>query len=176
MSDERDQRRVVDLPAALTHPLRRLVLRDDDPSAELAWPGDDDVTTTHLGIRRSDGTVVAISTWLERPWPPDPDRPAMQLRGMASHPDAAGTGLGTMLLDAGLRHARSRDVEIVWANARVDALGFYGRAGFTVSGPVFITPDTGLPHRIVHRLVEPVPDTSIDDDGLDGDPASPSRS
>jgi GNAT superfamily N-acetyltransferase len=143
----------IGITAAETHDLRRRVLRGADPDAELSWAGDDLGTTVHLGIRDDAGTIVAISTWLVRPDPFEPTRPATQLRGMATDPRLVGAGLGTRLLRAGIERCRSQGDELVWANARVSAVGFYERAGFAVVGPEFDTPDTGLPHRIVRLLI-----------------------
>ncbi len=135
---------VVEISAADTHALRREVLRNGDPDAFVEWPGDEDPHTFHLGIRDGSGTVVAISTWMGRP-------PETQLRGMATAPASAGRGLGSKLLLAGVARCRARGDELVWANARVPAVGFYERAGFTVVGAVFETAATGLPHQLVRQ-------------------------
>lgn len=138
------------IAAGDTHDLRRRVLRDDDPNAELDWPGDHAATTVHLGVSTLDGTLVGVSTWLIERDPLAPDVVAVQLRGMATDPDMAGRGVGTMLLAAGQEHVRSIGAERLWANARVTALGFYERAGFIAQGHEFVTPTTGLLHRHVH--------------------------
>jgi thiamine transport system ATP-binding protein len=140
--DEIQAFRAVEIAAIDTASLRRRVLRDGDPDAVLDWPGDHDPDTFHLGIRDRTGAVVAISTWLST-------SAGTQLRGMATEPGLAGTGLGSHLLAAGVRRCRARGDTAVWANARETALGFYARAGFTAVGTPFVTPDTGLPHRRV---------------------------
>ena len=134
----------IEITAADTHALRRRVLRDNQIAARLEWDGDHDPRTFHLGIRDRSGTVVAISTWLGQP-------PVTQIRGMATDPELAGGGLGSGLLAAGIERCRSRGDTVVWANARVTAISFYERAGFTVVGAVFETADTGLPHQMVRR-------------------------
>ena len=138
---------VVELGADAVHDLRRRVLRDGDRGADLDWAGDHDATTIHLGVVDPTGSVLAVSTWLRSPCPLDPTQPAVQLRGMATDPAHIGTGLGSLLLAEGLR--RASDVELVWANARVTAIAFYERHGWTTNGPEFVTVDTGLPHRLV---------------------------
>lgn len=137
------------ITAADTHPLRRRILRDGATDADVEWPGDEDRTTIHLGVV-VEGRVVAISTWLVAPDPIAPDRDSVQLRGMATEPTMTGRGLGRALLEAGTTHALASGHEQIWANARVSALGFYEAAGWTVTGPVFDTAVTGLPHRHVH--------------------------
>ena len=132
-----------------THDLRRRVLRDGSAEAQVAWDGDDDARTTHLAVS-SDGRITAISTWLVTPDPIAPVLDSVQLRGMATDPVASGRGLGRALLESGVTRARSAGRDRVWANARLTALGFYERAGWTTTGAVFHTEVTGLPHRHVH--------------------------
>lgn len=132
-------------------PVRMRVLRAGTPSDDPHFEGDDDPTTVHLAAV-ADGEVVAVSTWLERPWPVEPERRAVQLRGMAVDASMQGTGIGGALLGAGVQQAFGAGAEIVWANARDTALPFYLRHGFEVDGEGFRTLDTDLPHhRIVRR-------------------------
>jgi GNAT superfamily N-acetyltransferase len=140
---------IEEISASQTHALRRRVLRDGVSDAVVEWEGDDEPTTVHLGAVVDD-RIVAISTWLVAPDPIVPLLRSVQLRGMATDPRWIGRGLGRALLDAGLRRARRDGHDRVCANARVTALGFYEAAGLTVSGPVFETASTGLPHRHVH--------------------------
>jgi GNAT superfamily N-acetyltransferase len=68
---------------------------------------------------------------------------------MAVDPFRQGEGLATGLLEAAYERLRAVGVEELWAHARDTALSFYTRAGFTVVGDGFVTPDTGLPHHLV---------------------------
>jgi predicted GNAT family N-acyltransferase len=141
---------VVEITAAQTHPLRLSVLRFDTPTkvvefAEDAWPG-----AIHLALR-VDGELVAVSSWVPRP---HDDRPAVQLRGMATSRALQGHGLGGVLLEAGCARMAERGETLVWANARDAALAFYLRHGFETVGDGFIDPHTPLPH---HRILRPLP-------------------
>jgi GNAT superfamily N-acetyltransferase len=137
---------VVELEADETHPLRLEVLRGDTPNrvvmfAEDALPG-----TVHLGVRDGDA-LVAVSTWVPRPYH---DEPAVQLRGMATAPHLQGRGVGTILLESGCRRA-AEIAPLVWARARDTALAFYVNHGFTVEGDGFIDEHTQKPHHIILR-------------------------
>lgn len=142
----------IEITTVQTHELRRRVLRDGDAAAEVDWPGDDEPTTLHLGIEHR-GRIVAISTWLRRPEPDGGERRATRLRGMATDPGHTGRGLAGVLLADGIERCRVRGDAVIWANARVTALGFYERAGFEVLGPEFRTAETGLPHRRVRQVL-----------------------
>jgi GNAT superfamily N-acetyltransferase len=143
---------IVELGAADTSPLRRTVLRDGTLSDVVEFDGDDLTTTFHLGVRL-DGEVVAISSWMRRPFDAEPDRDAFQVRGMATDPAHRGRGFGHRLLVAGIERCRERGATLVWARARDTALGFYERRGFTTVGPGYIDTTTGLPH---HDVVRPL--------------------
>lgn len=140
------------VPAADVHDLRRRVLRRDTPGDNVVFAGDDDPLTRHLAVRSASGEVVATSTWSEHESPDRPGRPALQLRGMAVDDAWQRRGLGAVLLLAGLDLAESRGINVVWANARDSAVGFYVGHGFVIVGDGFVTADTGLPHhRVLHE-------------------------
>jgi GNAT superfamily N-acetyltransferase len=142
---------VVELTAEETHPLRGRVLRDGTLSDVVVFDGDELAGTFHLGFRTADGTLVGVSTWMQRAYP---DRPAVvgyQLRGMATDPGHRGTGAGTAMLGAGLDRCRALGAGLVWARARDTALGFYERYGFTTVGPGYTDLTTGLPHHDIVR-------------------------
>lgn len=148
---------VVELTAAETHPLRRTVLRAGTASDVVEFDGDELATTFHLGVRAV-GEIVAISTWIARPCPARPALAGIQLRGMATDPAHRGAGLGARLLTAGIARCAASGAELVWARARVTALEFYVRHGFTPAGPVYADPVTGLPHRdILLTIATPTP-------------------
>jgi GNAT superfamily N-acetyltransferase len=142
---------VVDVDAAETHALRRFVLRRGTPTDEVNFATDTQPGTRHLAIRDRAGAVIATSTWFESESPTAPGARAVQLRAMAVHDDHQGRGLGAILVDAGAAHAATIGAELVWANARDTALGFYTRQGFEVVGDGFLTADTRIPHHVVVR-------------------------
>lgn len=143
---------LVELAAAETYGLRRSVLRTGTPSDVVQFDGDDEPTTFHLGVS-DDGSIVAVSSWMRRAFPPSPDATATQLRGMATEPAARGSGVSSMLLLAGVDLCRDRGDDLVWARARVAALTFYERYGFALSGEPYEDATTGLPHQdIVMRF------------------------
>jgi predicted GNAT family N-acyltransferase len=141
---------IVEITAAETHDLRRRVLRDGTRSDALVWDGDEDPTTFHLGAR-TDGELVAISTWLRRRYPDRPADEAFQLRGMATEPSRRGSGVSGRLLRAGLDRCAEQGAILVWARARVAAISFYERHGFVPVGPEYTDLTTGLRHRDILR-------------------------
>lgn len=69
---------------------------------------------------------------------------------MAVVAQARGTGVGAALLQAALQAALARGDRLIWLDAQVHAIPFYGRAGFEAEGPEFL--DAGIRHRrMVYR-------------------------
>ena len=111
------------------------------------------------------GEVVGAATFFLEPWqasaaveeqPPDVAADThWRLRGMATDPAQQGLGIGALVLEAGLAEVAARGGRILWCNARVAALSFYVRQGFVVTGEVFATAGTGIPHRRAWRPVGP---------------------
>lgn len=137
---------IVCIDAEDTYDLRRRVLRIGTASSSVDFPEDDLADTIHLGVEVG-GDLVAISTWINRRWRHDLSSNAIQLRGMATEPAMRGTGIGLLLLRAGLERARSGGADIVWANARITALAFYVGRGFATHGSQFATAETGIAHQ-----------------------------
>jgi len=130
-------------------PLRMSVLRDGTPSRDPRYAEDDHAGTVHLVVRDDNGVIVATSSWLPRPFPPEPDSPAVQLRGMAVDKSLQSRGVGAVLLTAGIERARTLNATNVWARARDSALVFYERNGMAVVGDAFIDDATGMSHHLV---------------------------
>jgi GNAT superfamily N-acetyltransferase len=138
------------IAAADTHPLRLTVLRDNSPTAVLVFDGDDEPSTFHLGAF-DDEALVGIASFVHRPCSNTPDtKSAVQLRGMAVSATMQSGGVGGALLGAAIERLRHDGVDVLWANARTTALGFYqGRFGMTVGDDAFVDATTGLSH---HRV------------------------
>jgi len=139
------------ITAMQTVPLRLAVLRPGRPVETAHFAGDEDRTTRHLGGLH-DGRLVAVASLYRAQLPERPGESAIQLRGMATAPEARGMGLGRLLLEAAHEFARSRRARLLWCNARVTAAGFYQKLGFEILGGQFDIPDVG-PHYRMFRVL-----------------------
>lgn len=150
------------IDAEHTLPLRMAVLRPGLPAEEAVFPGDDDPATLHVGALLGDRLVAVASMYHEsRPADAPGGAPradahdggtAWRLRGMATEPEARGIGAGAAALAACERHAREQGGTLAWCNARVGAIGFYERAGWSVLGHEFDIPTAG-PHFVMERAL-----------------------
>ena len=138
---------------AETYALRTAVLRADTPTTDPKYAEDLKPGTIHLGIFDENKTLIATSTWVINPWQDDPSATAIQLRGMAVATSNQKSGLGKILLDAGVTHATSHSATYIWAKARDSALDFYLRNSFVSVGGGFTEGVTQMPHHLVVREI-----------------------
>jgi len=134
--------------AAETLPLRLSVLRPGRPVESAHFPGDEAPDTRHFGAFRG-SHLQGIASAFGVECPGRPGVPAFQIRGMATTPDARGTGLGRALVEACVAYAREKHAALIWCNARKTAAGFYQRLGFAILGEEFEIQDVG-PHFRMH--------------------------
>jgi predicted GNAT family N-acyltransferase len=114
--------------AADTFPLRAQELRQGRP---LEMDGDDAPYALHLAARIDGGEIVGVVRFHPRDCPWRPGEGSWQLRGMATDPRVRGLGAGRALVAEGLIRVAARGGDLVWCDARKDAVGFYTRIGFT---------------------------------------------
>ena len=102
--------------------------------------------TRHVAAFQGD-VVVGCASVFPSAYPEEPA--AWQLRGMAVAAHQQGTGLGAQVLLAAVDVVRQAAGPLLWANARVSALGFYERLGFSIVGSVFTHGPLKLPHKVI---------------------------
>jgi len=117
-----------------THPLRASVLRENIPLA-IAFKGDDDKNTFHLGVYRNK-ELVGVGSFMESSNDLFEEK-QYQLRGMATSQSAQGRGVGKLLLKASEEFLKKQGILILWCNAREIALNFYEKQGFQIHGDSF---------------------------------------
>ncbi len=137
-----------EVDVAATHDLRRLVLREWRPDADVHYAEDHLPGTFHLAAVADDGRVLGVATWAATPTERRPGAAAWRLRGMAVHPDQQGAGIGSALLEEAVSRLRPAGVEVLWADGRDSALAFYERHGWSVEGDGFLAA-SGIPHHLV---------------------------
>ncbi|HEX6539441.1 MAG TPA: GNAT family N-acetyltransferase [Candidatus Dormibacteraeota bacterium] len=137
-------------------PLRARMLRAGRPPEAARSRQDAIATTRHLAAITRDGAVAGVVTYFPAETPLDPGRRAMRFRGMAVDDGLQGRGIGRALMRELVARARKDGVEVLWANGRDGALGFYERIGFRVAGDGFLDDDMQLPHHVVIADVDAI--------------------
>lgn len=131
-------------------PLRLEVLRPGLPRETAIFEGDELGSTTHWGAFTDEGQLVSIATVLRAPKPGN-QRPAWQIRGMATSPSVRGDGYGTAVVQSIVTYVQEREPEgVIWCNAREGAVQFYRGLKFRTEGAKFEIPGVG-PHIVMVR-------------------------
>ena len=147
-----------------THALRIAVLRPGASAEQVEFPGDRNSATLHVGTFIGDSLAAIASIYREPRAPSDPGRAerapdhdvpgaAWRLRGMASAPEHRRRGAGAAALSACVRHVAAAGGTLLWCNARIGAVAFYERAGWTVLGEEFDIPGIG-PHLVMEQRLD----------------------
>jgi predicted GNAT family N-acyltransferase len=133
---------VEDSDAETTYPLWRDVLREGRPVPGL----EDPAGTFHLAARAADGRLAGVVRFTPASCPWQEAAAPWQLRGMATDQAVRGSGAGRALVAEGLARVAALGADLVWCDARVAAVGFYERMGFTVVTEQYDKPEGGA-HR-----------------------------
>ena len=133
--------------------LRLAVLRPGFPRDAAIFPLDHEPTTHHfVAVTKGSRIVGCVTISQPRPWQDQAD--AIQLRAMAVAEDFRGAGVGSKLLaridEQVLTLPPPRPM--MWCNARVSAIGFYERCGWTVVSEVFDSPPAGPHVKMTRQL------------------------
>ena len=152
---------ILPIPAHRTHALRQGVLRPHQPIEEMAFTGDLDPDTMHVGaLQGPDEEPLGIAS-IYRASPPAQfhaahplltSKGAWQLRGMATHPSVRHQGVGGQLLTHCLNHIAAQRGTVFWCNARTAYRGFYEHFGLQAFGPEFTPAGIG-PHFFMFKPI-----------------------
>lgn len=128
-------------------------------SSELRWgidpelcrfDGDEGPGTFHVGYF-IDGTLVSVASFHSQQKDGFEGR-GFQLRGMVTHPDHQGKGIGNQLLNFSIVYLRGQKVNYLWCNARKTAYKFYLGIGFEFISEEFELEKIGL-HRSMYLKI-----------------------
>lgn len=128
-------------------------------SSELRWgldrnlcrfDGDDDEGSFHVGYFQ-DESLVSIATF-HKQVREGFDGTGYQLRGMVTHPDFQGKGVGNQLLNFSIVYLRGQRANYLWCNSRKIAYKFYQGIGFEFISEEFELPKIG-PHRVMYLKI-----------------------
>lgn len=75
-----------------------------------------------------------------------------QLRGMATLPEVRGMGAGRLLIEEAKRILKVKGIDVLWCNARKEAVGFYKSLNFVTIGKEFEVQKVG-PHFKMYYIV-----------------------
>lgn len=135
-----------------TRPLRHLVLwshieKEDDCVIDIDHRDD----AFHLGVF-VDGELRCIGSFFAMFSPKISFEKQYRLRAMATHPEFHGKGLARELILHALEILKEKEQDVLWCDARINAVGFYERLGFSQLDEVYDVPKIG-PHKFMWKEI-----------------------
>ncbi|MES3036574.1 MAG: GNAT family N-acetyltransferase [Bdellovibrionota bacterium] len=141
------------ISAKETYPLRQMNLRQKLAVEECSFDHDDDATTFHIGAVVQH-KIVSIATFVQEPCKGLEAKLPYRLRGMSTHKEFQGQGLGTELIAFAEIELKERHCDLVWCHARMKAVKFYQDSGFQIIGQDFEIEGIG-PHKTMYKVLIP---------------------
>jgi ribosomal protein S18 acetylase RimI-like enzyme len=127
----------------LTWRLRRDVLYPGQKMFEMEM--EEDANGMHFGAFKDNQLVGVVSLFQKGT--------DFQFRKLAVDPAVQGMGIGNSLLAYITKHVQDEGGTRTWCNARVSAIGFYLKAGYTQTGELFSRND--IDYEILEKTITP---------------------
>jgi GNAT superfamily N-acetyltransferase len=128
--------------------LRHRILRPGLPRESALFTGDNAPGALHLAALENAEIIGCATLHLST----YNDQCAFQLRGMAVAESHQRSGIGGLLLAEADRRAIAAKINLIWANCRTAAVGFYQRHNWQIVSEEFIIETAGPHFKMVHRL------------------------
>ena len=134
-----------------TYPVRHEVLRKGKPIETCQFKGDDDENTVHFGLYQNERLNGIISIFKEKN---DlfSETNQFQIRGMAVLEAFQGKGFGVELVKEAENHCINLNTDLIWFNARENAVPFYKKLDYIIIGDSFLIPDVGI-HFAMYKKI-----------------------
>jgi GNAT superfamily N-acetyltransferase len=130
------------IPSTETFSVRHHVLRAGKPIESCIFNGDDLETTLHFGLY-IEQELVGIVSLFQKCNPVFKEQNQYQIRGMAVLQNHQRKDFGKALILHSEAYCKNQNVDLIWFNARVEAVGFYEKMGYQKNGSSFEIPDVG---------------------------------
>lgn len=131
--------------------IRSAELREGQDPEQCRFKEDNDEGVVHLGLY-NEGKIIGCVTILKNANDMFPVAEQHQYRGMAVSKAYQGNAIGNLLLNNADRVVLERGANFIWINARMNALNFYRRNGYSVVGTGFDVPGIGEHFLMYKRL------------------------
>lgn len=131
--------------------VRHPVLRNGKPIESCYFEGDELNTTQHFGLFENDQIEGVISLFKNNNVLFE-DKHQAQIRGMAVLENNQGKGFGRQLVEHAEKNLKLQNINLIWFNARENAVGFYQKTGYEIIGDSFDIPGVGIHYVMWKKL------------------------
>ena len=129
--------------------VRAPVLRKNKPPEWASMKEDDLPNTIHYGGFINDKIVGTATIYPENR---ENNQNEWRLRGMAVLDNYQSKGIGEQLLISCFDYIKSKNGKFLWCNARIGAVNFYKKCGFSICSDEFDIPNIG-PHFVMEKIL-----------------------
>ncbi|MCO4294524.1 GNAT family N-acetyltransferase [Solitalea sp. MAHUQ-68] len=126
-----------------TFNLRQQILKPGCALTSCYFPKDNEPETFHLAVV-DNNEIVSVGSFNRSSLPFFANTSQYHLKGMATSLSYRGKNAGSTLVKFAMDYLKQKDVNLLWCNARVTAVGFYQKLGFTIIGDTFEVEGIGL--------------------------------
>jgi len=143
--------KVKQIQAVDCYPIRQQILWRHKKLENCGIDIDEQEGAFHIGVFLND-ELVSIGSFFKQNHAQFSEKNQYRLRAMATMPKAQKQGIAKALLDFAFERLKNQNHDILWCDARVIAVGFYKKMGFTKHGDMYEIPIIG-PHYLMRKAV-----------------------
>ena len=129
--------------------LRHKVLRQGKPFSTTTYQRDNCIETFHLAFMK-DNEPISCATFYPENTSLISSKRAYRLRGMATIKEHRKKGYGKKIMSKAIEEIKRRNGDFLWCNARLIAVEFYKKTGFSSIGEQFNISEIG-PHYFMYK-------------------------
>lgn len=141
--------KIKNISAHETYDIRLAVLRNNI-DLPYKFKEDEHDSSFHLGAFHNN-KLVGIASFIQNKTEAIKGE-QYQLRGMATLREVRGMGAGRLLLEEAKNILKTKNIDVLWCNARKEAVGFYKSLDFVIIGEEFEVQKVG-PHFKMYYIV-----------------------
>jgi len=142
---------IKEISAQETFIVRHPVLRKGKPVESCTFEGDNLSTTHHFGLFQDENLTGIISLFLTSN-PIFAEKIQAQIRGMAVLEKYQKKGFGEALVSYCEHYCISQNIELIWFNARIEAVDFYKKMKYQTIGKPFDIKEVGK-HLLMFKKI-----------------------
>ena len=142
---------IKEISAEETFIVRHPILRKGKPIESCIFDGDNLETTHHFGLFDNQNLTGIISLYHSSN-PIFAEKKQAQIRGMAVLEEHQKKGFGEALVSYCEDYSLSKNIELIWLNARTEAVGFYKKMKYQTIGKHFNIPNVGE-HLVMFKKI-----------------------
>ena len=134
------------------YPIRNAVLRKGKPIESCYFIDDEKDSTKHYGIF-FDNKIIGCVSLFEQKNNIFLEKKQFQIRGMAIIDEFQQKGFGKLLIERVESYCLSLKAELIWFNARENAVKFYKKLDYTIYDEPFDIENIGIHYVMFKKLI-----------------------